>query len=77
MEEEKQKKYIDKITADLGANYKGDEEVLQDILDEVSSIAFDISHREDNEDNKKKLFPYIKRAVKAEYIARRSRRLNK
>ena len=68
---------IDKITADLGANYRGDEEVLKDILDEVSSIAFDISNRKDIEDNKKKLFPYIKRAVKAEYIARRSRRFNK
>lgn len=57
---------IDKIIADLGANYKEDKEVLEEILEEVNSIAFDISHNKD----KDKLFPYVKRAVKAEYIAR-------
>lgn len=58
---------IDKIIADLGANYKNDKDVLEDILEQVSSIASDISNRtKDNE----KLFPYIKKAVKSEYIAR-------
>lgn len=57
---------IEKIKADLGANYREDEEVLKEILEEVNSIAFDISHNKD----KDKLFPYIKRAVKAEYIQR-------
>lgn len=56
----------DKIKADLGANYKEDEEVLKEILEEVSSIAFDIS----NNKNKEKLFPYIKKAVKAIYLCR-------
>lgn len=57
---------IDKIIADLGANYKDDEEVLKDILEEVTSIASHIS----NNNNKEALFPYIKKAVKAEYLAR-------
>lgn len=60
-------KNIDKIIADLGVNYKvEDKEVLEDILDEVSSIASDISNGQKEE----KLFPYIKKAVKAEYLAR-------
>ncbi len=57
---------IDKIIDDLSVNYRGDEDVLQDILDEVYSIAFNISSNTD----KKALFPHIKRAVKAEYLAR-------
>lgn len=57
---------IDKIIADLGANYKEDREVLNEILEEVNSIAFDIS----NNKNKEKLFPYIKKAVKAIYLTR-------
>jgi len=58
---------IDKIVADLGANYKEDEEVLMDILEEVSSIASDISNRQKNDE---KLFPYIKKATKAIYLSR-------
>lgn len=57
---------IDKIKADLGANYREDEEVLKEILEEVSSIALDISNNKDKE----KLFPYIKKAVKAIYLCR-------
>lgn len=58
---------IEKIIADLGANYKDDEEVLNEILEEVSSIASDISNRPVSD---VKLFPYIKRAVKAIYLSR-------
>lgn len=58
---------IEKIVADLGANYKEDEEVLTDILEEVSSIASDISNRPENDE---KLFPYIKKATKAIYLSR-------
>lgn len=58
---------IDKIIADLGVNYRNDEDVLKDILEEVSSIASDISNRTADDE---KLFPYIKKAVKAEYLAR-------
>lgn len=58
---------IEKIITDLGPNYKNDKDVLEDILEEVSSIASDISNRTADDE---KLFPYIKKAVKAEYIAR-------
>ena len=58
---------IEKIKSDLGANYRNDDDVLKDILEEVTSIASDISNRTKDDE---KLFPYIKRAVKAEYIAR-------
>lgn len=59
---------IDKIINDLGANYNdNDYEVLEDILDEVSSIASNISNRESDDE---KLYPYIKKAVKALYLAR-------
>ncbi len=57
---------IEKIIADLGANYQNDEKVLKEILEEVSSIAFDIS----NNKNEKKLFPYVKKTVKAIYLTR-------
>ncbi len=60
-------KNTDKIIADLGANYKKEnKEVLEEILVEVTSIASDISNKQKEE----KLFPYIKKAVKAEYLAR-------
>ena len=59
---------LDKIINDLGANYNNkDEEVLEDILNEVSSIASNISNRKKDDE---KLFPYIKKAVKGMYLAR-------
>lgn len=58
---------IAKIINDLGPNYRGDDKVLEEILDEVSSIASDISNRQ-KEDIK--LFPYIKKATKAIYLSR-------
>lgn len=57
---------IDKIIDDLGANYKNDEDVLQDIVNDVTSIALNIS----NNQNEEKLYPYIKTAVKSIYLAR-------
>lgn len=58
---------LEKIKKDLGANYnENNDEVLKEIIEEVSSIASDISNNKDVD----KLFPYIKRAVKAEYNAR-------
>lgn len=61
-------KNIEKIIKDLSVNYKDDDRyVLEDILEEVSSIASDISNRAKDDE---KLFPYIKKAVKAEYLAR-------
>ena len=58
---------IEKIIADLGANYKEDKKVLKEILEEVSSIASDISNRETTDT---RLFPYIKKATKAVYLSR-------
>lgn len=57
---------IDKIIADLGANYKEDKKVLNEILEETYSIAFNISNNKDAE----QLFPYVKKAVKSIYLAR-------
>lgn len=57
-----------KIINDLGANYKEDNtEVIKDILEEVTSIASNISNRRKDD---KDLFPHIKRAVKAIYLCR-------
>ncbi len=62
---------LEKIKANLGANYiENTDEVLQDIIEDMTSIACDISNRKQDD---KKLFPYIKKAVRSEYIARRSR----
>lgn len=58
---------IDKIINDLGPNYRGDTNVLKQILEEIGSIASDISNRQKNDT---KLFPYIKKATKAIYLTR-------
>lgn len=59
---------LDKIINDLGANYNSkDEEVLEDILNEVCSIASNISNRNTDDE---KLYPYIKKTVKAIYLCR-------
>ena len=58
---------LNNIINDLGTNYKNDEEVLSEILSEVSSIASNVSNRETTDE---KLFPYIKKAVKAVYLNR-------
>lgn len=60
---------MDKIIKDLASNYKDDEEVLNEIFEEVSSIASDISNRQKDDE---KLFPYVKKATKAIYLARGS-----
>lgn len=58
---------IGKIINDLGPNYMGDDNVLEEIFEEVSSIAADISNRKKDDE---KLFPHIKRATKAIYLSR-------
>ena len=58
---------INKIIENLGANYKQDIDVLKEILEEVSSIASNISNRKADDE---KLFPYIAKATKAMYLAR-------
>lgn len=60
--------YLSKIKPILGANYAPNtDEVLKEIIEEITSIACDISNRESND---KKLFPYISKAVRAEYLTR-------
>ena len=66
--EDTKREHINKIIDDIGANYRNDKQVLQEILEEVNSIAFDIS----NNKNKEQLFPYVKKAVKAIYLCRGS-----
>ncbi len=62
---------LEKIKANLGSNYiENTDEVLQNIIEDMTSIACDISNRKQEDE---KLFPYIKKAVKSEYLARRSR----
>lgn len=59
---------LEKIKKDLGANYnESNEEVLKEIIEEVSSIASDISNRKTTD---KKLNPYIIKATKAIYLSR-------
>lgn len=59
---------LEEIKINLGANYKEDtDDVLQDIIDDITSIACDISNRKKDD---KKLIPYIKKAVRSEYLAR-------
>ena len=68
MEQETKREDIDKIIDDLGANYKEDDkQVLQEILEEISSIASNISNRKKDDE---KLYPYIKKTVKSMYLSR-------
>lgn len=59
---------LEQIKKNLGANYKENTDgVLQDIIDDITSIACDNSNRKKGD---AKLFPYIKKAVRSEYLAR-------
>ena len=59
---------LEKIKANLGVNYiENTDEILQDIIEDVTSIACDISNRKQDDE---KLFPYIKKAIKSEYLSR-------
>lgn len=60
--------YLSRIKPILGANYvENTDEVLKRIIEEIVSIACDISKRESDDE---KLFPYISKAVRAEYLTR-------
>lgn len=57
-----------KIKKMLGANYIEDtDEVLQSIIEDITSIACDISNRKKDDE---KLIPYINKSVRSEYLAR-------
>lgn len=59
---------LKKIKDRLGANYiEGTDNILLDIINDMTSIACNASNR--NEDDKK-IFPYVKKAVISEYNAR-------
>lgn len=59
---------LDKIKERLGANYVEDTDtVLQDIINDITSIAVDASNRKLED---KKLIPYIKKSVISEYLQR-------
>lgn len=59
---------LEKIKSRLGANYIGNtEEILRDIIGDMTSIACDASNRKKED---KKLYPYIKKAVISEYNQR-------
>lgn len=60
--------YLSRIKPILGANYvENTDEVLKKIIEEITSIACNTSNRECNDE---KLFPYISKAVRAEYLTR-------
>ncbi len=60
--------YLSRIKPILGANYvENTDEVLKKLIEEITSIACDISNRECNDE---KLFPYISKAVRSEYLTR-------
>lgn len=59
---------LEQIINRLGANYiEGTEDIIQDIIEDITSIACDASNR-NREDTK--IFPYVKKAVISEYNAR-------
>ena len=59
---------LKEIKKRLGANYiEGTDEVIQDIIDDITPIACDISNRDEHDE---KLIPYIKKAVISEYLTR-------
>lgn len=59
---------LEEIKRRLGENYIEDtNEVIMDLIEEITSIASDISNRSKNDS---KLYPYVKKAVVAEYLAR-------
>ena len=61
---------LEQIKQRLGANYiEKTDNIIRDIIDDMTSIACDASNRKEDDE---KLFPYIKKAVIAEYNARGS-----
>lgn len=59
---------LNEIKKRLGANYiEGTDDVIQDIIDDITPIACDISNRDEHDE---KLIPYMKKAVISEYLTR-------
>lgn len=65
---------INEIIGELGANYSAeDSAVISNIYDDIVTIATDISNLESTDD---RLYPYIKKAIKSEYLSRGADGLN-
>lgn len=59
---------LEQIKKRLGENYQeGTDSIIQDIIDDITPIACDASNRNEND---KKIFPYVKKAVISEYLQR-------
>lgn len=59
---------LEQIQERLGSNFiEGTENVIRDIIDDMTSIAIDASNRKKND---KVLIPYIKKVVISEYLQR-------
>ena len=67
---------LEEIINDLADNYKNDEGVLQNILDEATTIALSISNRSNSVKNVEELSSYIKDYTEAKYLLRGSEGLN-
>lgn len=65
---------INEIIGELGANYNtSDSTVLGNIYDDIVTIATDVSNLESTDE---RLYPYIKKAIKATYLSRGAEGLN-
>lgn len=61
---------LESIKNRLGANYiNNTEDVIRDIVEDITSVASNITNRNKRDTE---LYPYIKRAVISEYLARGS-----
>lgn len=68
---------LDRIKRDLADNYdESDKQVLQDLIDEVTTTALSISNRRDTHSNRTILNLEIASAVKALYLMRGGEGLN-
>ena len=67
---------LENIKEDLADNYRNDEQVLQNMIDKVTTIALSISNRTNSKENIDKLSPYIEECVKADYLSRGGEGLN-
>lgn len=61
---------LQEIKIDLADNFRDDEEVLKDIIDDVTNNALFISNREDTPQNRNILKYEIKECVKTIYLQR-------
>jgi hypothetical protein len=61
---------LEEIKKDLAENYRGDDLVLKEIIDETTTVALSISNRKNTQENINLLKNDIKKCVKGQYIQR-------